>query len=135
MVVTLRLVSFPVQISESRWEQRMRRNGHPLKKAVLVTALLACMADSRAATKYNPFTGQWEQVSPDAVPRINPTTGNWELASPNAVLKLNPYTRQYQLVPPNSIPRFNPYSKQWELAPPDARLQLNPRSNTWGYVR
>lgn len=114
---------------------KMRRNGRVLEKAVLVAGLLACITDSRAATKYNPFTGQWEQVTPDAVPRINPTTGKWELAPPDAVLRLNPYTREYHLVPPDSIPRYNPYTRQWELAPPDARLQLNPRSNSWEYVR
>ena len=67
--------------------------------------LLACVAESHAMTKYNPFTRQWEQVSPDAVPRMNPATGQWELASPNAVLKLNPFTKQYHLVPPDSVPR------------------------------
>jgi hypothetical protein len=98
-------------------------------------ALLVCMAESHAMTKYNPYTRQWEQVTPDAVPRVNPTTGKYELASPNAVLKLNPYTKQYHLVPPDAVPRYNTYTRQWELASPNAPLQLNPRSNTWEFTK
>ena len=70
-----------------------------------------------AESKYNPYTQQWEEVSPNAYPQLNPITGKWELATPGSVPKLNPYTQQYHLVPPDSVARFNPSTKQWELAP------------------
>jgi hypothetical protein len=103
---------------------------------IVVVGFGAMMTISaHAESKYNPYTRQWEDVSPDAVPTLNPVTGHWELATPGSQPKLNPYTRQYEMVPPNSITRFNPYTKQWELAPPNAKLELDPHTNAWHYTR
>jgi len=103
--------------------------------AVALLAASAYFTRAHAENKYNPYTRQWEDVSPDSYPQLNPITGKWELAPPNSSPKLNPYTGQYQMAPANAVPRYNPYTKQFELAPPDARLELNRQDNTWHYTR
>ena len=66
-----------------------------LRAALLIGIGVALTAAARAENKYNQYTGQWENVSPDAVPQMNPITGKWELAPPGSAPKLNPYTGQY----------------------------------------
>ena len=106
-----------------------------LRAAVVVGFSIAFSSAAHAESKYNPYTKQWEDVSPNAYPQLNPITGKWELAPPGSVPKLNPYTREYHLVSPDSVARFNPSTRQWELAPPDTSLQLNRETNTWHYTR
>jgi hypothetical protein len=113
----------------------MMSGGGIFRAIVFIGLSIAFRTIAHAESKYNPLTGQWENVSSDAVPQMNPITGRWELAAPNSVAKLNPYTRQYEMVPANSITRYNPIARQWELAPPDAKLELDPHTGAWHYER
>ena len=63
-----------------------------LRAAVIVGFGIASTPALHAESKYNPYTQQWEAVSPNAYPQLNPITGKWELAPPGSVPKLNPYT-------------------------------------------
>ena len=53
-----------------------------IRLGLLFGMSVTCATTAQAESKYNPYTRQWENVSPDAAPRINPYTGRWELASP-----------------------------------------------------
>jgi hypothetical protein len=133
MVISF-ILNWGCDVLSSR-ERRMMNASGALRAALLIGVGITMTTIARAENKYNQYTGQWEDVSPDAVPQMNPITGKWELASPGSAPKLNPYTGQYQMAPPNAITRYNPYTKQWELAPPDATLELNRGDNTWHYTR
>jgi hypothetical protein len=51
-------------------------NGSGALQAVLVIGIgITLSTIVRAENKYNQYTGQWEDVSPDAVPQMNPITG------------------------------------------------------------
>ena len=41
--------------------------------------------------------------------KYNPYTGHWETVSPNAELNYNPYSRKYEYSPKDSSPTYNPY--------------------------
>ena len=122
-----------------RRELKIERTRAMKRNLILWAALLVGVGVglpyAQAENKYNPYTRQWEAVSPDSTLQLNPVTGKWELAPPNSAAKLNPYTGKYEMVPPNAVARYNPYTKQWELAPPNARLEFDRGSNAWHYTR
>ena len=68
-----------------------------LRAAVVIGFGIAFIPAVHAESKYNPYTKQWEDVSPNAYPQLNPITGKWELAPPGSVPKLNPYTQRIPL--------------------------------------
>jgi hypothetical protein len=131
-----RLVYVQPEARLRSWRESWMMNSSAVLSSVLLFGVgIASTTFAYAENKYNQYTGQWENVSPDAIPQMNPITGKWELAPPGSAPKLNPYTNEYHMVPPNAITRYNPYTKQWELAPPDATLELNRGDNTYHYTR
>ena len=61
-----------------------------LRAAVIVGFGIAFTPAVHAESKYNPYTQQWEDVSPNAYPQLNPITGKWELAAPGLSAKIEP---------------------------------------------
>ncbi len=43
--------------------------------------------------------------------KYNPFSGHWETVSPNAELNYNPYSRKYEYAPGDSSPTYNPYER------------------------
>jgi len=78
-----------------------------LVNKVLVLFIFTANTCVFAEQKYNPFSRQWETVSP------------------GAELNYNPYSREYEYAPEDS----------WETTTPDAEPQYNPHERIWEYPR
>ena len=66
-----------------------------MKKLFVVTFIVGCLAQAGfvlADTKYNPYTGQWENRSSDDVLKYNPYQNTWNYEDPESSLKYNPWS-------------------------------------------
>lgn len=59
----------------------------------LMLSLSAAVAENR----FNPYTGQWENTTPDAVIKHNPYNGTWQYADPDAKPKHNPFNGKWEM--------------------------------------
>jgi len=98
-----------------------------------VAILVFHLALAQAQERYNPLTGQVENVPTNSMLRYNPFSGTWNYASPNSVLKYNPIQDRWEITEPNAALRHNIYSGRWEYGEPAEWLQYNPFSNQWEY--
>ena len=55
------------------------------------------LALAHAEEKYNPLTGQVENVPPNSMLKYNPFSGPWKYASPDAVPKYNPIQDRWEI--------------------------------------
>jgi hypothetical protein len=65
------------------------------------------VALAQVEEKYNPLTGQVENVPTNSVLKYNPFSGTWNYASPNSVLKYNPIQDRWEITKPNAELRYN----------------------------
>jgi hypothetical protein len=49
-----------------------------------------------ASLKFNPYTGQYENATPNQQLRFNPSTGNWSYQSSTAKMKFNSATGKWE---------------------------------------
>ena len=66
---------------------------------VLIASFFVFVATAIAEQKYNPYTGDWETVSPDSEIQYNTHSGQWGYS------------------PPDSSPKYNPHENTWDMAP------------------
>jgi hypothetical protein len=100
-----------------------------------VVILVSHLALVQAEQKYNPLTGQVENVPTDSMLKYNPFSGTWTYASPSSVLKYNPIQDRWEITKPNAGLRYNIYNNRWEYGETTEFLQYNPFTNQWEYPR
>lgn len=55
------------------------------------------MYESRdSSLRLNPYTGQYEQATPNEELRFNPSTGTWSYENPNATMQFNQKTGKWE---------------------------------------
>ena len=88
-----------------------------------------------AEQKYNPYSRQWETVSPDTELIYNPLSRQWNYAPKDSSPTYNPYERSWDLAPDDYQQKYNPYENSWGTTDPDSRPQYNPYEGSWEYPR
>ena len=74
-----------------------------------------------ADTKFNPYSGEFETVSPGSTLEFNPYSGNFEYVAPGSSLQYNSYSGNFEF---GSSVEFNPYSTGYFFERPFLRLTL-----------
>jgi len=67
----------------------------------LISLLSIMMFSIHADQKYNPYSGEWETVSP------------------NSELKYNPHSGDFEYAKLDSSPKYNAHEGTWDMAPED----------------
>ena len=57
--------------------------------------------------------------------KYNPYSRQWETVSPSTELTYNPHSRQWNYAPKDSSPTYNPYERSWDMAPDGHQQKYN----------
>jgi hypothetical protein len=110
----------------------MNWTGKSILILFLGVAILVChLALAEVEQRYNPLTGQVENVSTNSMLKFNPFSGTWNYASASSILKYNPIQDRWEITKPNAGLRYNIYNNRWEFGEPAEWLSLfsnNPTS-------
>ena len=69
-----------------------------MKKLFLLTLIIGSLAQVnlvQADSKYNPYTGKWENRSSDDVLKWNPYKNTWNYEDPDSSLDYNPWSNEW----------------------------------------
>ena len=93
--------------------------------SIIIILLFGITFSIYAESKYNPYTDEWETVSPNSQLKYNPFSGEWKYANPDAESKYNPYSGDWETASPNSQLEYNPYSGEWKYTDSNSNTSNN----------
>jgi|TARA_B110000444_G_scaffold239456_1_gene253897 hypothetical protein len=62
---------------------------------LILISSVTLLGTAYAATKYNPYTGNWETTNSDDELKYNPYSGSWGYEDEDSSLEYNPYSGKW----------------------------------------